>query len=250
MAISITHDKATNTGGDDYLTWWENEFDSGNHPSNTGGFYPGTLSGEQYAMSSGAQGSTAGFIASGDLDYTLFSVPTHTVYGDLDDIEFGDQIVGGSSTAYSFDTGPELSIDGLDLSSGAVADNQIHEIVYGLMQGDAAELENFLNTENLDIDGSSGDDVLNGYAGDDTLTGNNGDDTFLFDLFGSATGFGDDTVTDYEIGDDEIDISAFDSYTDTVVGSDLELEVFDASSNSMGTITLTGITDVNDVTFA
>lgn len=248
MAITITHDQATNTGGQDYLTWWEGEFVTGNHPDNVGGFYPGSLSGEQYAMSSGVENHTAGFIASGDLYYTLFSPPAHTLYGDLDTLEFGDQIEGGDSEPYSFSSGPELTVDGLDLSSGAVANNQIHEIVYGLMQGDATELENFLNTEDLTVNGSSGDDVINGYAGDDTLTGNNGDDTFLFDLFGNASTIGDDTIEDYEIGNDIVDISAFDSYSDTVVGSDLEIEVFDSSSNSQGTVTLVGIDDVNDVT--
>ncbi|MDN3518490.1 heme acquisition protein HasA [Aquisalimonas lutea] len=254
MAITITHDQATSTGGDDYLSWWEGEFVTGDHPDNTGGFYPGMFSGSQYAMSSGVAGHTAGFIASAPagetLDYTFMDSPAHTLYGDLEKLEFGDQIGGGTSTPYSFNSGPELTVDGLDLSSGAVANNQIHEIVYGLMQGDATELENFLNTEDLTVNGSSGDDVINGYAGDDTLTGNGGDDTFLFDLYGNAGTIGDDTIEDYEIGDDVVDISAFDSYSDTVVGSDLEIEVFDASSNSQGTVTLVGIDDVNDVTIA
>ncbi|WP_226576523.1 calcium-binding protein [Acuticoccus sediminis] len=52
------------------------------------------------------------------------------------------------------------------------------------------------------IDGGRGDDVLNGELGADTLTGGQGRDTFIIADNGSV-----DTITDFEIGVDTIDMS-------------------------------------------
>lgn len=55
-----------------------------------------------------------------------------------------------------------------------------------------------------------GNDVLNGGSGNDTMTGGEGADIFVFNG-------GRDIVTDFENGDDRIDVSyynSFDSYAD------------------------------------
>jgi len=51
------------------------------------------------------------------------------------------------------------------------------------------------------INGGAGDDDINGMVGADTLTGGAGDDEFIID--GEATS---DTITDFTIADDQIDI--------------------------------------------
>lgn len=53
------------------------------------------------------------------------------------------------------------------------------------------------------IDGSGGDDFLSGGDGNDILTGGTGADVFLFD---SLTG--SDTITDYIVGDDSIQLDS------------------------------------------
>lgn len=55
------------------------------------------------------------------------------------------------------------------------------------------------------VGGGAGNDTLAGGIGNDTLTGGSGDDTFVLD----ATG-GDDTITDFNVGNDQFDTSALD----------------------------------------
>ncbi len=54
------------------------------------------------------------------------------------------------------------------------------------------------------LDGGNGRDVLDGGAGDDILTGGRGDDTFVF-----KPGSGHDTITDFSLFEDHLDISGF-----------------------------------------
>ncbi|KQM13772.1 hypothetical protein ASE49_11950 [Novosphingobium sp. Leaf2] len=49
------------------------------------------------------------------------------------------------------------------------------------------------------LEGGAGNDILNGGAGDDTLTGGAGADTFVF-----GSGYGKDTVTDFQHGMDKL----------------------------------------------
>ena len=85
MSISISY-STTYSGWTvaDYLADWSAYFGDVNHRpgqvvdgSNTGGFNPGPFDGSQYALKSTA--SDAAFIAGGDLHYTLFSNPSHTL---------------------------------------------------------------------------------------------------------------------------------------------------------------------------
>ncbi|PBD27996.1 transporter [Pseudomonas aeruginosa] len=89
MSISISY-STTYSGWTvaDYLADWSAYFGDVNHRpgqvvdgSNTGGFNPGPFDGSQYALKSTA--SDAAFIAGGDLHYTLFSNPSHTLWGKL-----------------------------------------------------------------------------------------------------------------------------------------------------------------------
>lgn len=66
------------------------------------------------------------------------------------------------------------------------------------------ELANALSggDNNDSIEGRDGDDTLDGGAGNDTLVGGSGFDTFVV-----STGMGNDTITDYNINEDSLDLS-------------------------------------------
>ena len=89
---------------------------------------------------------------------------------------------------------------------------------------------------NDELLGSGGDDMLEGGAGDDKLNGGPDGDTFVF-----APGNGNDTITDFNDGDDNIDLTAFEDITSF---NDLSLEqqgdnvVIDLSEQGGGTIVL------------
>lgn len=84
--------------------------------------------------------------------------------------------------------------------------------------------------------GGRGDDVLNGGVGDDILTGGAGADRFVFN-----TGFGNDTITDFDPLNDTLDLSQFDDViediTISIEGSSI---VFGLGANS---ITVEGVAD-------
>jgi len=156
MSISITY-TTTYSGWtiSDYLADWTGYFGDADHRTgtvedgvNTGGFYPGSLSGTQYALSS--PNSDAGFVAEGDLTYTLFNSPAHTLYGSLDEVSLGSKLIETSS-GFEFTPGyEEVSFSGLglftDVNDLTTTDRGIvHDVVYGLMSGNAAALEGVLN---------------------------------------------------------------------------------------------------------
>lgn len=66
---------------------------------------------------------------------------------------------------------------------------------------------------NDDISGNSGANVLNGQGGNDTLTGEGGDDILIggdgHDTFVFAFGSDDDTVSDFQDGQDRLDVGGF-----------------------------------------
>ncbi len=149
MSISISY-STTYSGWTvaDYLADWSAYFGDVNHRpgqvvdgSNTGGFNPGPFDGSQYALKSTA--SDAAFIAGGDLHYTLFSNPSHTLWGKLDSIALGDTLTGGASSGgYALDS-QEVSFSNLGLDSliAQGRDGTVHKVVYGLMSGDSSALQ-------------------------------------------------------------------------------------------------------------
>jgi serralysin len=65
------------------------------------------------------------------------------------------------------------------------------------------------------VDAGAGDDTLWGGGGDDTFTGGNGADTFIF-----QSGHGDDTVTDFDVDDDILQLDQ--TVTDFTSTADVE----------------------------
>ncbi|WP_439153795.1 M10 family metallopeptidase C-terminal domain-containing protein [Yoonia sp.] len=61
------------------------------------------------------------------------------------------------------------------------------------------------------LDGGAGPDILNGGIGHDRLTGGAGADTFVFDFISDSWAGRADTITDFEVGIDRIDLSGIDA---------------------------------------
>ena len=94
--------------------------------------------------------------------------------------------------------------------------------------GNAASNDTFTNIENVigtagndtliggendnNLSGFDGDDILQGQRGDDTLEGGNGADTFIH-----ALGDGADTIIDFNVSEDKIDLSSTRLYFEDIL---------------------------------
>ena len=194
----------------------------------------GLFDGPQYYLSDEDSSSsyTDGFLATtgGGDDFT-YDISTHQIVGNLDQLSFGETLVQDSSGDYNL-SDSSVDISGLDLSSSKTG-----MVLTALFGGDSSELQSVFASEGVEINGSSGADVIGGFAGDDVLTGNGGADTFEYD---SSASFGDDTVTDFTDGTDLLDID----YNSVTIGDDGAGNALITHAN--GTITLTGV-DFNDL---
>ena len=191
-----------------YLTAWDTSFTPGYY-----GFFstnPADFAGNQFAVADsnsatvGGVGSADTVVldsgAAGDLYYDMTA---HVLAGAVDGATFG-QGLGYNSGADTFSQSSwDIDINGLGLT-GTGAANPVHNFVYGIMQGNPANLLGVLNSQNNTFNGSSGDDVIYSFDGNDTLTGNGGYDTFKFQ--GSD---GNDTITDFNVLEDTIDVTAW-----------------------------------------
>ena len=105
------------------------------------------------------------------------------------------------------------------------------------------------------LDGGAGRDMLDGGAGIDKLTGGAGDDELIggseTDTFVFAPGHGDDIISDFVVGTDRIDLSAFELDPEDVAGmislrgtGDNIRAIVDLRSVGGGTIELADIDSV------
>jgi len=71
---------------------------------------------------------------------------------------------------------------------------------------------------NDDVSGAAGDDYIFGDRGRDQLTGGNGADSFVYRMIqdSTVTAAGRDTIGDFEIGTDKIDLSGIDAFADGI----------------------------------
>jgi len=215
------------------------------------GYYTAGQVGVRYADSAnGAQVLMEGDA----MQYDGIDGVNHGSYsGSVDSVSFGyyddattfSQIDGvARSTIIGVDK--EVTISGLDISEavgagGAVgAGNEFYDLMSYLRDGNSATIAEG-NTETngaLAIEalyemfaskaqhfiGSAGDDTyagtkfadkIDGGAGVDTLSGGNGKDVFVFDLGDSAATIEDaDTILDFQVKKDRIDLSAIDTNAD------------------------------------
>ncbi|MEM9006678.1 MAG: calcium-binding protein [Cyanobacteria bacterium P01_F01_bin.86] len=111
-------------------------------------------------------------------------------------------------------TGGDTAINAVEADAGITVNNR------GTLNGDVllSQFDDVFDASqgrvNGIVDGGGGDDqligtqrrdTLLGGEGDDTLTGGRGNDTFVF----APTDFGDDTVTDFQVRNDLLDLSDF-----------------------------------------
>lgn len=151
--------------------------------------------------------------------------------------------------------------DGNDILRGAGGDDDLRgedddDLIFGgtgddVIRGNTGNDELRGGTGDDRVAGGSGDDEIHGGRGDDTLTGNSGADVFVFNA--SA---GNDTITDFRVNLDMIDLSALgtrfnrvDAATEVVNGNAIiDLDMLGGD----GTIVVRGVggnLDANDFLF-
>lgn len=109
---------------------------------------------------------------------------TNTIYGDSG----ADTLNGGSGSDTIYGNTGNDTING----------NGAADILYG-------------GRGNDDLNGGAGDDILNGGMGQDDLTGGTGADTFIFDFVSDSWAGRSDTISDFEVNIDVIDLSGIDA---------------------------------------
>lgn len=119
--------------------------------------------GQYFGVETNKDNSGTAFVASADqgqtLHYTMFGKPSHTLYGELDNIEMGKGLdkIGAWGTNSNY-----IQIDGLagyinngqngsDPINRTTGANDVHNIIYGLMNGDTSALTKVLTTAGVDL---------------------------------------------------------------------------------------------------
>ncbi len=140
----------------------------------------------------GTEGNDIVDLLAGDDWFDALAGNDSILAGDGADTVFGgtgkDTIIGGNGNDLLFGG------DDNDLIYGGASNDRLF--------GDAGDDRLFGDAGNDKLDGGQGDDQISGGAGKDALTGGEGADVFLFEV-----GSGKDTITDFEDGFDQIDLS-------------------------------------------
>lgn len=196
---------------------------------------------------------------------TLIGVNPNSLTQDMFNLPDGDTTTNASGvfqdpdvdTVYMGTSGNDtIEISSTDnvLVSGGEGDDTIttgsgHDILKGgegddTLKGNAGD-DLLMGGEGSDtLIGDAGEDWLVGGEGDDTLTGGADADTFIF-----SPGHGNDSITDFTVDSDTINLSlydnitSFDQLTITQNGTDA---VIDLSGEGGGTITLENV-NLNDL---
>ncbi|MEL6216076.1 MAG: calcium-binding protein, partial [Pseudomonadota bacterium] len=150
-----------------------------------------------------------------------------------------DFINGGEGTdTVLFSAGGAVTVD-LDDNGDAVA--SVGDTITSIenITGSASGDDSISGNASVNVlNGNGGNDTIDGEGGDDTLTGGDGNDTFV-----EAEGSDADTVTDFVVADDVIDVAGH----GLTAAEALALAVDDGSGNTLidfgdgDTLTLTGV---------
>ena len=160
-----------------------------------------------------------------------------TLYGDkgndtIDGGEGNDLLIGGNGSPIAIGADGEQD----RLYGGAGNDTVLGNEGADTLSGEAGNDALFGGKDNDLIFGGVGDDRLSGDAGDDTLSGGDGSDRFIL-----ATGKGTDTIVDFVVGEDLVELTGGLTFAQLSVsqsGSNTELTV--TSTNEV-LATLNGI---------
>ena len=149
-----------------------------------------------------------------------------------------DVLVGGNGSDELYGGTGDDELDGGNAKDGLYGgtDNDV------LIGGNGKD-ELFGGGGDDELDGGKGSDILDGGDGNDILVGGKGSDTFIF-----GPGSGDDTITDFDLGNDVL------SLTDGLVISGTSEEDVDGDSvldtvvtfDSGDTVTLLGVSGITE----
>ena len=214
-----------------HLETFDHEFEKGGSffKPNHGSFSDGRFHGSQYELQDESSSTSykGGFLAGageqGELKYYFLS---HYVGGNLDTLSFGEGL-DKSHKPWTYEHS-SVDISGLGLDK-----DDTRGVMDDLYHGKTAALEEVFDSRGVEINGSTGNDVIGGWANDDVLTGNGGADVFEFS---DTSDFGDDTVTDFTDGVDKIDLD-YDSVTISSAHGGADTLI----TTDHGTVILTGV---------
>jgi Ca2+-binding RTX toxin-like protein len=170
--------------------------------------------------------------------------------GDGDDVLEGgagpDSLVGGAGDDTLVvddmaDVVSEAAGGGIDTVIQKAAEHRLAANVEHLTMSGPVATRGYGNSLDNRLTGSDGDNILDGGAGADTLAGGGGSDWLVggagADVFVFGQGSGKDTISDFQIGVDRLDVRALGEYSVSATGSGTVLSFQDGSS-----IILTGVT--------
>ena len=125
-----------------------------------------------------------------------------------------------------------------------VVDN--HDVEVGLRENlhiaQGVMIENAHGGQGDDVlVGNHGDNRLNGGAGDDLLTGGAGADVFVFD-----PGFDDDTISDFDVNEDRLDLSGMIIDSAELVGADTVIRITGEGTITFNDIDVTAFIGTDD----
>lgn len=177
--------------------------------SHTGGdfgvYYPATIMLDDIAAAQRLYGANMS-TRTGDTVYGFHSNsgrPWFTANSSSDPLIFAVWDAGGTDT---FDFSGYASNQKIDLGQGNFSD--VGGLIGNVAVAKGVVIENAI--------GGSGADTLIGNSAANTLTGNGGNDTYTggagADVFVVTLGGGADTITDFVVGTDKIDASAYGAY--------------------------------------
>ena len=159
------------------------------------------------------------------------------------------QAVLGNSSANVFDFGGLSSVSGLLYADGGsgndtitgtgVADDLRGNSGNDTLNGGSGNDNLTGGTGNDTLYGGANDDTITGGAGIDAMTGSAGADTFVFVAITDSPDTARDTIADFEVGTDKIDLHAIDANTASGATGNQDFLFFGSSS----------ITVANQVTF-
>jgi len=161
------------------------------------------------------------------------------IYGGTgsDTVDYSSDTLGITVTAGSSATGAGIGTDKLKKIANIIGGSGDDDITGGnsknaLFGGAGADT----------LDGSGGNDTLYGGADNDTLTGGAGADTFVF-----VSGDGDDTITDFDIGTDTLNLSdfGFSNFNDLLAATNDTIGGTTITLSGGGSIFLDGITEAS-----
>ena len=198
----------------------------------------GEANGDEYSGIEGVQGSSfADQIAGDGLANTLYGNGGNDTLSGLDgnDTLVGglgaDALLGGNGFDVASYTTSTAGVS-VNLTTGAASGGDALGDTFSLIEAlSGSNLNDTLTGNGIanTLYGNGGNDVLSGAAGNDVLTGGVG-----LDKFGFTEGFGDDRVTDFTKGQDQIQITGFGTGLDSF--AELQSRITQSGGNTVITL--------------